>query len=146
METRRLREPLAPEEVRARLQAATNRGLWPLVLFVLVSLWARRGFAGLPAAPVDWDAWLGRPPPASWINGLFVVYVFSALVRGLAHLADGDGPFHGFRHVGYLTAFYGFYHVSGALPDSYWAVLVGGFAVLVLEAYRNRLSCLRRLR
>ncbi len=116
------------------------------MLFVLVSLWARHGFAGLPAAPVDWDAWLGRPPPASWINALFVVYVFSALIRGLALMAEDGSAFHGFHHLGYLSAFYGFYHVAGALEDNYWAVLVGGFAVLVLEAYRNRVAWARRLR
>lgn len=87
--------------------------------------------------PADWQRVMGRPPPPSWIGAAFLLYVFSALVLSLARLADNEAPFTGFRHVAYLAAFYGFYAVAGALEENYWAVLVGGFAVLTLEGYRN---------
>ncbi len=120
-----------------------NRGVLALIAFVLVSMWARSGFRGVPSASVEWEALLGRPPPPIWINGVFVLYLFSALVISLTRLADGKGRFAGFVHVGYLTAFYAFYHVSHALSEGFWAVLVGGGVLLTLETYRERLR-LRR--
>lgn len=123
--------------VRGRVDAKAGRGLWPLVCFAGLSLWARTDFRYLPSPPAEWRSILGRPPPPAWIDAAFVLYLFSALVLSLARMAGEGCPGTGFRHLGYLAAFYGFYHVSEALPDNYLAVLVGGFVVLTLEAYRN---------
>lgn len=89
---------------------------------------------------------MGRPPPPAWIDAAFVLYLFSALVLSLARMAGEGSPGTGFRHLGYLAAFYGFYHVSGALRDNYLAVLVGGFVVLTVEGYRNWLYYRQQLR
>ncbi|MHB8765537.1 MAG: menaquinol oxidoreductase [Deferrisomatales bacterium] len=129
-----------PAERLRGLEARASLGLWALVLFCLLSLWAGRGFVGVPAAPESWRELLGRPPPPSWVSAALVVYLFSALVLGLTRMAGGSWPFAGFRHLGYLAAFYGFYYVGDALEDNYWAVLVGGFAVLGLEGYRHWLA------
>ena len=119
------------------LQSQASRGLWPLVVFAAVSLWASSGFRYLPSLPREWDQVMGRPPPVSWVNPAFILYVFSALVLSLLRMAGEPTPGSGFQHVGYLTAFYGFYYIAGALDDNFWAVLVGGFVILTLECYRN---------
>ena len=137
------------EEVRARirkLEAQANRGLWALVLFTAVSLWAQTGFRFVPGLPPGWKDALGSPPPPWMVSSLFVVYVFSALILGMARLAEGKAAFSGYRHVGYLTGFYVFYHVAGVLEDNFWAVLIGGFVVLGLEAYGNWTACRHRIR
>jgi hypothetical protein len=129
-----------PETARSRLQileSRASRGLWVLAVFAAISLWARSSFRYLPSLPPEWDKVMGRPPPVSWINAAFILYVFSALVLSLLRMAGGPTPASGFQHVGYLTAFYGFYYVAGALDDNFWAVLVGGFVILTLECYRN---------
>ncbi|GAB4282307.1 MAG: hypothetical protein Kow0092_37380 [Deferrisomatales bacterium] len=128
------------------LQARAGRGLWPLVVFAALSLWAGSGFRFLPALPPGWRRALGPPPPIAWIHAAFVLYVFSALVLSLTRMARLDTPGAGFRHVGYLLAFYGFYAVAAALEDNYWAVVAGGFAILGLECYRNWLHYRDRIR
>ncbi|MBE0616932.1 MAG: menaquinol oxidoreductase [Proteobacteria bacterium] len=142
----------SPEgEVRARVQhwqAQAALGIWPLVAFAAVSLWAVAGFPGLPHVPEGWNEVLGRPPPPSWVNAAFVLYIFSALILSLTRMGMGTPAkvSAGFAHVGYLAAFYGFYALAGVLADNVWAVLVGGFAVLTLEWYRGWLYCRERAR
>lgn len=136
-------------EASARIQrwhAQAARPLWPLVAFVAVSLWAVSKFPLLPRVPDEWNAVLGRPPPLSWVNAAFVLYLFSALILGLTRMGTPVKLSSGFAHVGYLSAFYGFYHIGGGLEDNVWAVLVGGFAVLVLEWYRAWLYCRQKIR
>lgn len=112
-------------------------GLWPLVGFAAISLWAATGFLGVPPLSPEWRAVFGRPPPPAWINAAFVLYLFSALVLGLTRLGQPVRLSSPLSHLGYLGAFYGFYRVAGVLEDNLWAVLVGGFAILTLEWYRG---------
>jgi len=105
--------------------------------FAAISLWAVTGFRGVPPLSPEWRAALGRPPPPSWINAAFVLYLFSALVLGLTRLGQPVRITSPLAHLGYLSAFYGFYRVAGVLEDNLWAVLVGGFAILALEWYRG---------
>jgi hypothetical protein len=116
---------------------ATGLGLWPLVAFAAVSLWAVTGFRGVPELPPAWRVAFGRPPPPTWINAAFVLYLFSALILGLTRLGQEVRVLSALAHLGYLSAFYGFYWVAGVLEDNLWAVLVGGFAILTLEWYRG---------
>lgn len=141
------REP--GSEARARIQqwqAQATRPLWPLVAFAAVSLWAVSDFPYLPSIPDKWNEVLGRPPPLSWVNAAFVLYLFSALILGLTRMGTPVKTTSGFAHVGYLAAFYGFYRIGGGLEDNVWAVLVGGFAVLALEWYRGWLYCRQKIR
>lgn len=122
---------------RGRPAGTSGLGLWPLVGFAAISLWAATGFRGVPPLSPDWRAVFGRPPPPAWINAAFVLYLFSALVLGLTRLGQPVRLSSPLSHLGYLSAFYGFYRVAGVLEDNLWAVLVGGFAVLMLEWYRG---------
>ncbi len=134
-----------PTSPRA-LEQASAMGLWALLAFTALSLWARTGFRYVPPMSENVQSWLGRPPPLPWIHGLFLVYLFSALVLSLVRMAGDWHPFGGFRHVAYLGAFYAFYHLSNGLEESFWAVLLGGLSVIGLEGYRNWLQCRQRLR
>jgi len=118
--------------------SAPGLGLWPLVGFAAISLWAATGFQGVPPLPPEWREAFGRPPPPAWINAAFVLYLFSALILSLTRLGQPVRATSALGHLGYLSAFYGFYRVSGVLEDNLWAVLVGGFAILTLEWYRGR--------
>jgi hypothetical protein len=45
------------------------------------------------------------------------------------------GSYRGFQHAAFLTGFYIFYHLSGGLPDNFWAVFFAGLSVMGLESY-----------
>lgn len=118
-----------------------GRALWAAVLFVALSLWARSGFQGIPPASPEWDALLGAPPPVGWIDTFLVIYLFSALILALTRMGGKPVAYSGFLHLGFLAGFYIFYQAADTLPDHFWAVFVGGSAVLTLEGYRYHLQC-----
>ena len=120
--------------------AAGGPALWAAVLFVALSLWARSGFRGIPPAPPAWDALLGAPPPVGWIDTFLVIYLFSALILALTRMGGKPVAYSGFLQLAFLAGFYRFYHVADALPDHFWAVFIGGSAVLTLEGYRYHLQ------
>jgi len=71
-------------------------------------------------------------------NGLWlalVVYAFSGIVRTLASMSRNIKPYLGLMHAAFFTAFYTFYHLSGALQDNFWAVFFAGISVMGLENY-----------
>lgn len=126
------------QEVRERIdrfRARANRGLWAMALFLGISLAALKDFDFVPALPADIREMLGAPPPVTLISTALVVYSFSAIILILSRMALSAGKFGGFSHVGYLSAFYGFYHYARALGDHFWAVLAAGITVLALESY-----------
>ncbi|MBE0599444.1 MAG: menaquinol oxidoreductase [Desulfuromonadales bacterium] len=118
-----------------KLQARASRGLWALALFVAISIGAMRDFSFIPSLPQQIRDFLGMSPPTGLISAALVVYTFSAVVLVLSRMTLGLGEYSGFAHVGYLTAFYGFYHFAGALQDNFWAVFAAGMTVLGLESY-----------
>jgi hypothetical protein len=46
-----------------------------------------------------------------------------------------SGKYGGITDVGFLRAFYGFYHYAQALGDNFWPVLAAGATILSLESY-----------
>ncbi len=132
-----LRESLL-KEINAdikRLTTFSNRGLWALSLFMLISMMAWRDFPMLPL-PETVTASLGAPPPAYIISLVLVFYTFSAIILSLSRLMAGINHKSSFCHVGYLTAFFLFYHFSKALDENYWAVFGAGITILSVESYR----------
>lgn len=132
-----LRESLL-NEINAdikRLATFSSRGLWALSLFILISMMAWQGFPMLPL-PETVTASLGAPPPAHMISLVLVFYTFSAIILSLSRLMAGINHKSSFCHVGYLTAFFLFYHFSKALDENYWAVLGAGITILSVESYR----------
>ena len=123
-------------ETRIRkLERASGNGLWSMVCFLLVSFAAFDGFSFLPELSTEMRSLLGTPPPAEMISLALVVYAFSGIVRTLASMSRNIKPYLGLMHAAFFTAFYTFYHLSGALQDNFWAVFFAGISVMGLENY-----------
>jgi hypothetical protein len=118
-----------------KLRGRASRGLWPIALFLGLSLGALNNFDFLPSLSADIRKMLGAAPPVTLISTALVVYSFSAIILILSRMALNSGKYGGITHVGYLGAFYGFYHYAQALGDNFWAVLAAGATVLSLESY-----------
>ncbi|BDV41720.1 hypothetical protein GURASL_06430 [Geotalea uraniireducens] len=130
----------------ATLQKRANRGLWAMALFILVSMAALWDFSFLPSFPPAIRALLGKPPSITMISGALVLYTFSAIILILSRMMGGSEEYSGFAHVGYLTAFYGFYHFAKALDENYWAVFAAGLTILALESYHIWTFCSEAIR
>lgn len=136
------RDTLCQEIIReiARLRRFSNRGLWALSLFLLLSLLAWLDFPLLPQ-PDAAAAFLGSPPPPRLISVVLIIYTFSAIMLSLSRMTAGVEHRSSFCHVGYLTAFFLFYHYAKALHDNYWAVFGAGITILAVESYRIWTYC-----
>jgi hypothetical protein len=123
-----------------RLRHFSNRGLWALSLFLVVSMLAWREFSFLPA-PEKVVASLGAPPTPQMISIVLVLYTFSAIILSLARMMSGIRHKSSFCHVAYIAVFYLFYYFAQALADNYWAVFGAGFTILCMESYRIWTFC-----
>lgn len=127
-----------------RLRRFSNRGLWALSLFLLVSTLAWREFWFLPSAEAI-VASLGAPPTPQLISIVLVLYTFSAIILSLSRMMAGIQHRSSFCHVGYLGVFYLFYYFAQALSDNYWAVFGAGFTILCMESYRIWTFCSQQI-
>lgn len=127
------------EEIK-RLRTFSNRGLWALSLFLLVSTLAWRQFWFLPS-PEKIVAKLGPAPTPQVISVVLVLYTFSAIILSLSRMMSGIRHRSSFCHVGYIAVFYLFYYFAQALQDNYWAVFGAGFTILCMESYRIWTYC-----
>lgn len=118
-----------------RLELTAGNGLWGMVLFLLVSFSAFNGFSIVPDLPESIRQKLGAPPPVDLISLALVIYAFSGIVLTLARMTSDTGSYRGFMHAAFFTGFYTFYHLSGGLPDNFWAVFLAGISVMGLESY-----------
>jgi hypothetical protein len=118
-----------------RLERGSLSGLWSMVLFLLVSFAAYGGFSFVPDMSEETRRMLGAPPPSSMISLALVVYAFSGIIRTLARMTKNVKPYMGLMHAAFFTAFYIFYHLSGSLPDNFWAVFFAGLSVMGLENF-----------
>lgn len=123
-----------------RLRHLSNRGFWALSLFFLISLLAWLNFPLLPS-PGTFTALLGQPPSPAMISTVLLIYIFFAIILSLGRMMTGIENRSSFCHVGYLTVFFFFYHVTKTLNDNYWAVFCSGITILGIETYRIRTFC-----
>lgn len=123
-----------------RLRRFSNRGLWALSLFLMISTVAWRDFWFLPSAETI-VARLGAPPTPTMISMVLILYTFSAIILSLSRMMAGLMHKSSFCHVGYLSVFYLFYYFAQALHDNYWAVFGAGFTILCMESYRIWTFC-----
>jgi hypothetical protein len=136
------KQPSGRQELQAqietrirKLERTAGNGLWGTIIFLLVSFAAFDNFAILPDMPLSLRQQLGAPPPVDLISLALVIYAFSGIVLTFARMTSGTGSYRGFQHAAFLTGFYVFYHLSGALPDNFWAVFFAGLSVMGLESY-----------
>lgn len=130
--------PGGPEDVARfsapELCALSRRGLWHLLLFLLLSMAAFAGqdFDLFAAVPEDFWTLLGSPPPPQLIHLVLGIYTFCALLllparQTRASLAQS------WAHVGYRTVFYLFYLSGNALAANFMVVFVAGLILYGLE-------------
>jgi len=118
-----------------KFELLANSGLWVLALFTALSICAYRQFDMLPSLGEKVRAMLGSGPPVNMINWALVMYGFCALIIALAQMTGNKRPRGVFANFGYLTAFYAFYHLTGAMSDNFWAVFTAGMTILSLQSY-----------
>ncbi|TWJ32400.1 menaquinol oxidoreductase [Geobacter argillaceus] len=124
-----------------RLERRANHGLYILAIFITLSIVAVQNFSLLPSFPPAVLKALGKPPSAQMISAALLVYLFSAIILTLARMMEGTGKAGGFAHLGYLAAFYFFYHFSGNMDVHFWAVFAAGVTILSLESYHLWQHC-----
>ncbi len=122
------------ENIR-RLERRSSHGLYILALFIALSIGAVQNFSLLPSFPPSVLKALGKPPSAQMISAALLLYLFSAIILTLARMMEGTGKTGGLAHLGYLAAFYFFYHFSGHMEVHFWAVFAAGVTILSLESY-----------
>ena len=127
------------DEINA-LKRFSNRGLFALSLFLVVSTFAWRNFPLMPR-PEQIVAALGPPPTPQIISLVLILYTFSAIILSLCRMMANLRHRSSFCHVGYLGVFYFFYYLADGLTDNYWAVFGAGFTILLMESYRIWTFC-----
>jgi len=128
------------------LREESVRGLWFLIVFLMVSLGSYAAIEYYPVLKPVLHDYLGPPPPSHLISMALFVYVFSAIVLILGRMMEGREPRGGWQHLGYLVGFYLFYLVAEALEENFWAVFATGLTVLSLEGYRIWNACAEKIR
>src|SRR5512137_693989 len=106
----------------SRLQRKSSHGPLCLALFLTISITAQQDFAMIPSLPDDIRDILGHPPSTNMISAALVLYSFSAIILVLTRMVSSSEKYGGIAHVGYLSAFYMFYHFAHSLNDNFWAV------------------------
>ena len=124
----------------SRLRRLSTRGLRALSLFLLISILSWLNFPLLPS-PETFIAHLGQPPSPSIISAVLLIYIFFAIILSLGRMMTAIENRSSFCHVGYLTVFFFFYHVTKTLNDNYWAVFCSGITILGVESYRIWTYC-----
>jgi len=126
---------MAKESIR-KLERRAHFGLYILAAFILLSIGATHNFSFLPSFSPAIRKSMGAGPSAGFISVALVVYIFSAVILSLARMMEGSDKRGGITHMGYLGAFYFFYHFSGDMDAHFWAVFAGGTTILALESYQ----------
>ncbi len=129
-----------------RLHRQSNKGLWGLAVFILISIGAQQNFGFFPPIPESAREVLGASPPVRFISIALVVYSFSALILILSRMMGGSDTYRGWSHLGYLTGFYAFYYYAEALPENFWAIFVAGITIMSLEYYLIWTYCSEAIR
>jgi hypothetical protein len=114
-----------------------RRTSWEMVLFLTLSIcaYAIRDLNLFEMATEPLRQILGYPPPAYLVSGALVVYCFSAVSLTLVAIAREQAPERNWHQLGYRSAFYLFYAFSGAIAANFYAVLLVGLGLYVLDQY-----------
>lgn len=122
--------------VISKLERKAYSGAYILSAFILLSIGATLDFSFLPSFSPAIRKSMGAPPPADLISVALIVYVFSAVILSLARMMEGSEKTGGITHLGYLAAFFFFYHYSGNMDVHFWAVFAAGTTIISLESYQ----------
>lgn len=125
----------------AYYQQQARKGLWGLVLFMILStgVYQLESEGGLFDGSLS--ARFGEAPPVTLMNLALVVYAFAVLIRILCRMSDAEPHYRGWVHFGYLGAFYLFYAYARALDPHFWAIFSAGVTIFLLEYYHLWVCC-----
>ncbi|MBE0504530.1 MAG: hypothetical protein IBX46_10415, partial [Desulfuromonadales bacterium] len=114
----------------------SRRGLWHLLLFLLLSMAAFAGqdFDLFAATPEEFWTLLGSPPPPALIHLVLGIYTFCALMLLPARMNKASLR-QSWAHTGYRTIFYLFYLSANALTAHFILVFVAGLILYGLEQF-----------
>jgi len=124
-----------------KLEKKAYSGAYILSAFIVLSIGATHNFSFLPSFSQSLRKSMGTAPPANLISIVLVIYVFSAVILSLSRMMEGSDKIGGIAHLGYLGAFFFFYHFSGDMDAQFWAVFAGGATILSLESYQRWHFC-----
>jgi hypothetical protein len=124
-----------------KLERKAFSGGYTLSAFIILSIGATHNFSFLPSFSPAVRKSMGMAPPAGFIGFLLIVYVFSAVILSLSRMMEGTDRIGGITHLGYLGAFFFFYHFSGDMDANFWAVFAGGATIISLESYQRWNFC-----
>jgi hypothetical protein len=119
-----------------RLERKAYSGAYTLSGFILLSIGATLNFSFLPSFSPAIRKSMGMPPPTDLISIALIVYVFSAVILSLSRMMEGSEKIGGLTHLGYLGAFFFFYHFRGDMDAHFWAVFAAGATIISLESYQ----------
>ena len=119
-----------------KLEKKAFSGAYVLSAFIVISIGATQNFSFLPSFSSAIRKSMGMAPPAGFISILLIVYVFSAAILSLSRMMEGSDKIGGISHLGYLGAFFFFYHFSGDMDAHFWAVFASGTTIISLESYQ----------
>ena len=124
-----------PRLTLPQLQALSRKGLWGLLLFLLVSVAAFlvQDFNLYATFPEPVLQILGCPPPAILIHLAITGYSFTVIVPVLIRMATGDSPVVRWYHLHCRAIFYLFYLASTTLPENFLAVTIIGILLYTVE-------------
>ena len=117
------------------LHALSRRGLWGILLFMVLSaviLYCSE--TGLFAmVPSDVKELFGAPPPAYLLHIVLAVSWLSAFVLILGRVAGDGKPGYSWCNIGLPTAFYPLYIFSDPAGTHFPAVFAAGLVLLIVE-------------
>ena len=115
--------------------AMSRRGLWEMLLFLLVSVcvYYFRDFNLFAEASEPVRQVLGCPPPAYMVSIALAVYGFSAMTLALTAMANDARPLQRWNHFGYRCSFFLFYSFSGTIAAHFLPVVLVGLALYALD-------------
>ena len=119
----------------AELHALSRRGLWGILLFLMLSavtLYLSEAgiFAGIPA---DVKELFGEAPPPHLLHIVLAVSWLSAFVLILGRTGADGRPHYNWYNIGLPTAFYPLYIFSDPSGTHFPAVFAAGLALLIVE-------------
>lgn len=130
--------PGGPEDAAqfsaTELSLLSRRGLWHLLIFLLLSMAAFAGQDFDLFAALSEDLWplLGSPPPPPLIHLVLAIYTFCALMLLPARI-NKTSLAQSWAHLGYRSIFYLFYLSANALAAHFMIVFVAGLFLYGLE-------------
>ncbi|MDZ4185424.1 MAG: hypothetical protein U1D97_10655 [Desulfuromonadales bacterium] len=112
----------------------SRRGLWHLLLFLLLSMaaFAGQNFDLFASTPEEFWTLLGSPPPPDLIHLVLGIYTFCALMLLPARINKAS-QMQSWAHTGYRTIFYLFYLSANALTAHFMVVFVAGLILYGFE-------------